>query len=317
MANCTIYTRAYSALSPRRLTSGKGATGPPLAPGKLLAEFKQHRRHKEKVATALVSVSDRIVDTISRALDLHHTDDVPIQDIWIAFIKVPDAENKHTKTSARTHRAEDLAKKLKLPNSILFRYEIVFEWAIPEEWVTHQVSLQTLIKRWRKGGLMEHVLDSLEPLDPLESLDPWDFGAALAYFAEAFGARAPSEWIAHRVFYDCVQFDLELFSYQWVMFEFPGGRRETEDFGFFCALDKGIKDALEDWLNDDFASEYQNFEAWRRGVEDDMSRDWVHFWEEWQEEEGKPAYAKALNELMEEHEAIQNGIEEEAVEIGL
>lgn len=281
MANRTIYTRAYSALSPRQLASGRGATGPPLAHDDLLDDFERHRDLENRQATALVSVSERIVDTLSRALGLHHTYGVPFHDIWIAFVEVPDAENKHRKTSARTHRAEALAKQLKHSDSILFRYEIIFEWAIPEEWVTHKVSLQTLVKRWRERGLMEHVLDSvkslpkteavstrmvrgllaeeLEPLDPLESLDPWDFGAALAYFAEAFGARAPSDWIAHRVFYDCVQFDLELFSHQWVMFEFPGGRREAEEFGFFCALDKGIKGALEDWLNDDFASEYQNF----------------------------------------------------------
>lgn len=61
----------------------------------------------------------------------------------------------------------------------------------------------------------------------------------------------------------------------------------------------------------------KTFKAWRRGVEGHMSWDLDNFWKEWQTEEGTPAYAEALDELMAKHEAIQKEIEEEAVKIGL
>jgi hypothetical protein len=48
--------------------SGRGAVGEKLGNDKLLAEFQKHRFLKNTEPTALVSVSSRIVDTLSRAL---------------------------------------------------------------------------------------------------------------------------------------------------------------------------------------------------------------------------------------------------------
>lgn len=89
MANRTIYTRAYSKSSAGQLGSGKGPKGDPLSDTDLLEEFRNHARRRNRKPTALVSGSDRIVDTVKRAFDKHYEDGEPSAEIWIAFIEVP------------------------------------------------------------------------------------------------------------------------------------------------------------------------------------------------------------------------------------
>ena len=148
MATRTIYTRAYSKRSVGQLVSAKGLNGYPLFRTDLLNEFRNHANKMNRTPTALVSVSDRIVDTVKRAFDKHYDGESP-EDAWVAFIEVPATPE----TPVRVHAARFLAKECGLSEPSLFYHEIVFEWAIPENYVLHKVSLQTLMDRglqWEK-----------------------------------------------------------------------------------------------------------------------------------------------------------------------
>jgi hypothetical protein len=72
MADPTIYTRAYSKSSAGQLVSAKGPKGDPLSDIALLEEFRNHAQKWSLEPTALVSGSDRIVDTWKRAFDMHY-----------------------------------------------------------------------------------------------------------------------------------------------------------------------------------------------------------------------------------------------------
>lgn len=94
--------------------------------------------------TALVSVSDRIIDTVNRAFDKHYEDGEPAANIWITFICV--STNDHG-AAAQIHAAQSLAKENRDLEAGRYRHEFVFAWAIPKEYVLHEVSLQTLMNR--------------------------------------------------------------------------------------------------------------------------------------------------------------------------
>ena len=153
MANRTIYTRAYSKSSAGQFVSARGPKGDALSDTALVEEFRNHAKKRNLEPTALVSGSDRIVDTLKRAFDKHYGDDdrdrESAADIWIAFIEVPPTINE---TTTRIHSAKKLAEKCELSDPNKYSYEVVFEWAIPEKYVVHKVSLQTLMKR----ELQEH-----------------------------------------------------------------------------------------------------------------------------------------------------------------
>ena len=115
MANRTIYTRAYSAKAPK---------GDPLSYTALLKEFRNHANKWNREPTALVSGSDRIIDTLKRAFDKHYEDCESSAEIWIAFIEIPPTIHKN---AARIHSAKELAEKSELPEPNLFSHEVVFE----------------------------------------------------------------------------------------------------------------------------------------------------------------------------------------------
>jgi hypothetical protein len=144
-----IYTRTYSNGGAGRLVSGKAPKGEPLSDTALLEEFSKHTNKWNWEPTALVSGSDRIIDSVKRAFDKRHEDGESPADIWIDFIEVPTIINE---TTTRIHSAKELARKCGLPKPDKFSHEVVFEWAIPEKYVVHEISLQTLIRR----GLREH-----------------------------------------------------------------------------------------------------------------------------------------------------------------
>jgi hypothetical protein len=117
-------------------------------------------------------------------------------------------------------------------------------------------------------------------LQPSRWIGPWDIGIYLASFARNFGARAPLNWIAHQLFYDCVW--TKLFAgEQMVRLRFAHGYCETVDFEFFCSLDDGIDTALSGWwlVDIDFFLRYKEFKSWQDVVEDGMISDLVEFWE--------------------------------------
>jgi len=328
MANRTIYTRAYSKSSAGQFVSAKGPKGDPLSDTALVQEFRNHADKWNRKPTALVSGSDRIVDTLKRAFDKHYKDGESSADIWIAFIEVPPTIND---TAPQIHSAKELAEKCGLEKPNKFSHEVVFEWAIPEKYIVHEVSLQTLMKR----GLQEHCLLQPSTLEvrrytarELQRHDPWEIGITLGVFAQKFGARAPLTWISHQLFYDCVR--AKIVDDDVVRLNYKHGHTEIVDFQFFCDLDDGIDTSLCDWwLSDiDFLLDYEEFKEWRDVTGDSMTLDLIEFWETWhdvgcdrtiKELSAKEMllYNEAKNKLLVEHGKMRAAVEAEAVKIGL
>lgn len=232
--------------------------GNQLAPDELLDEFEKHQDRWNQEPTALVSVSDRIVDTLKRALEMHYEDLESPSKIQVVFIEVPEPESKSTPT---IHHARQLAEDCGLPEPKCFSYEFVFEWAIPEEYVLHTVSLQTLMDHQQQSFIMDNVLPFPPPktqelrrriAKQLQSFsshyDPWEIGEVLADFASTFGARAPHEWIAHQLFNDCVSSKLDDEIDDMIHLEFSLDHSTTVDYVWFQNLQEGITTALDEWF---------------------------------------------------------------------
>lgn len=261
MSNRTIYTRAYSESSAGQLVSGKGRNGDALSRAALLYEFRNHRDKWNREPTALVSVSDRIVDTVKRAFDKRYENRESKADIWIAFIEIPAAKHEIPR---RPHAAQRLAEECGFSDSKKFYHEFIFEWAIPENYVIYRVSLKTLMDRglhWKKYlypyGRGSKSLSTEElrcciarDLWPASlQYDAWEIGISLGSFARTFGARAPLNWISHQLFYDCIhtRIDCE----HRVELTYTNGNSkfaDSVDFVFFAdELDLGIDIVLLDW----------------------------------------------------------------------
>jgi hypothetical protein len=81
MAYRTTYTRAYSKSSARQFVSAKEPTGDALSDTALVKEFRNHADKRNRESTALVSDSDRIIDTLKRAFNKHYKDGETLADI--------------------------------------------------------------------------------------------------------------------------------------------------------------------------------------------------------------------------------------------
>ena len=336
MSNHTIYTRAYSKSSAGGLVSGKASTGDPLSYKTLLEEFRKHANKRNRKPTALVSGSDRIFDTLKRAFDKHYEDGESSAEIWIAFIEVPPTRAEN---ATRIHSAKDLAEKCELPEPDRFFHEVVFEWAIPEKYVLHEVSLQTLMKRkLREDWLLQPSTAEgrRSTARELQGHSPWEIGVTLGFFARKFGARAPLNWVSYQLFHDCVRAKIldddvirltyaheytETYAYEYT---------EIVDSQFFCDLDDGIDTSLCDWWLSDisFFRDYEAFKEWREMTEDSMTSDLIELWETWHDVDydgtikelpvkEKLLYDEQKSKLLAEHEKKKAAIEAEAVEIGL
>ncbi|KAK4041204.1 hypothetical protein C8A01DRAFT_34722 [Parachaetomium inaequale] len=306
----------------------QGPTGHPLSEDELLAEFRNHANLRNRTPTALVSVSNRIVDTIQRAFQMHHRDGEHPVDIWVVFIQAPPArrDGKLNKTAARIHHARDLAaqcqsrvgleyqrcpwdlrqqleEEYERLNPVLFHYEFVFEGGIPERYLLHKVSLQTLMDRGLRieASSTTNLRDSTA--SEFEATCSFEIGLNLGFWAQPFGARAPTNWIAHRWYHDCVG---------------KYGNRDSE-------MDRGVDTALVDWwlTDSDFVADYEDFQRWREAKVEEMAWEGIEFWETWHgdgpfqhiSDEGysvwdDPELSAIEDEMWEE-------IEEEAVRIGL
>jgi hypothetical protein len=327
MADRTIYTRAYSKNSAGQLTSAKAPKGDPLSDTTLLQEFRNHAEKWNEEPTALVSASDRIVDTLKRAFEHYENGESPA-DIWIVFVEAPPIMNKN---ATQIHSARDLAEKCELPEPNRFYHEVVFEWTIPNEWVMHKVSLQTLMER----GLQEHVFSESSTMQVrrdlgrrFQEIGPWEIGVYLGFFARKFGARAPLNWISHRLFRDCVR--AKILDDDVVQLQYAHGCCEIVDFNFFCDMDDGIDTSLFDWwlLDIDLLLDYEEFEEWKCLIEDSTISDLIEFWETWHSvnHDGTTKelsaseqllYEKEENKLLVNHEKERAAVEREAVKIGL
>ncbi|KAL2060620.1 hypothetical protein VTL71DRAFT_9261 [Oculimacula yallundae] len=310
MANRTIYTRVYSESSAGKLVSGKGPEGNPLSNAALAVEFRNHAKKWSPIPTALVSGSPRIIDTLKRAFDKYYEDGESSADIWIAFIAVPPTTNE---TATRIHPAKELAERFGLPDPNKFSHEVVFEWAIPKEYVLHQVSLRTWIER----GLQEHYFVWPSTWEAqcyiarkFQRHDPWEIGITLGAFARKFGARAPMKILNDDV----------------VRLYYAYKHTEIVDLQFFCELDNGIDTALYDWWLSDIDSfpDYEEYEERRDAMEDGMIWDLIECWETWHNvdsdveigelsAEEEHQYCKERDKLFVEHERKKIALEREAM----
>lgn len=333
MDESKIYTRVYSETSAGKLSSGKGPIGDALTHVELLKEFRNHAESGSPEPTALISVSNRIIDTVKRAFEKYYTYHESPADIWIAFIRVPATVHE---SPTSVHAARPLAEECGLSRPNKFQHEYVFEWVIPDEFVLHQVSLQTLIDRgldWTKYLFLPNgrVVSTLElrkrvavDLRPRRGYGPWDIGAYLALFARKFGARAPLNWVVDQLYYDCTRTDI--LEEDVVRVTYPCGSSEIVDFDFFFNLDGEIETGLYDeWLEGlGFYLSLQEFEGWQDMMEDRILQDQIELWDSWHHldcdepsERETLLRNKAWDKLSAKHEEIRSAIEAEAVKLGL
>lgn len=227
MAESTIYTLVTTADVAKGMASVYGFGSSPPCHKYLLAEFEMHAVGER---TPFVPVSKRIMDTLQNALEKYRSNRSPA-DIWIIFVEVP--ANDTREKPIRIHSAEELAEGCGHPNPQQFRHEALVEYSIPWDYVSHRVSLQTLMDR----GLINHLESPRLPLpsylwkplnwNPPEwnppknvgeylcytlthvfwnnGLGVWTMGAYLAPFIRMFGARAPLLWIANQLFIECLE----------------------------------------------------------------------------------------------------------------
>lgn len=345
MDESTIYTRVYSANSPRQFISGQGlqALERHLISGeRLLDEFRQHAKKNEPVPTALVSVSIRMIDTVQRAFAMYSGGESP-ENIWVVFVEVP--ENIH---GTQIHAARPLAEELKQRNPLLFRrnpslfhYERVFEWEIPEEYVLHKVSLRTLIDRGIEEYMPQLGSQDGEELSPstqtlrdsfahylsphgyTDSLEAWGISSTLVGLAKAFGYAAPLSWIAVQLYFDCTQPktvpDREAFASNFY----------NDDF------DKALEDAIDTRIHD-FDLSVKVFREEKDEMKDLMMWQFIDLLEEWHymhymypggcqgccgkaciSDEDMAAYDEAVLRLEDRHKVIRADLEAEAAALGL
>ena len=345
MAEREIYTRVYSSTSAGQLVSGKDARGSSLSRTQLRDEFRNHSVLRSQTPTALVSVSNRIIDTVKRAYEKRYISNESPADIWIVFIEVPapDTAQNQTVTRPGIHSALELAEEFGFPRPNLRYHEFVFEWAIPDEYVLHKVSLQTLMGRglsWEQYLLEKHpylgfrIVPTLDLrsriFEVLYDDDPWEIRASLGEFAQRFGARAPTNWIAHRLFYDCVRCDIQEYQRecQIATLRCAHGRERLVGFEFLRSIDDAITEPLPLpcilW-----AQEYEEFESFQKEMEDCMAETDIDFWERWHHagdvddedptwtEKERALYLREWNQRLARHKESMAEIEKEALRIGL
>jgi hypothetical protein len=328
MTDRTIFTRVYSNSSAGQLTSGRRPTEAQFSEYLLLDEFRRHANRSNRTPTALVSVSNRIIDTVQRAFQKHQQDGESPEDIWIVFLEVP--ANEEQRAAPSIHYARDLAEQLQVecphlkPN--LYKYEFLFEWGIPEDYVLHRVSLQTLMERGLQiqASSTRDLRSSTAGQLQGHGGDGFGIGVELASFAKKFGARAPVEWIAYQWFYDCVGVWFDPAYPTPVKLHYADGYSETVEIEFLFKRDEGIETALQDWwLTDfEFVVEYNEFVDWRDAMEGGMACEEFELWEtchgnEAPEQVPEEEERILWDKLSVDHSKIWKEIEAEAIRIGL
>lgn len=239
------------------LHSGLGCSGPKLSRLRLQSDFRKHIRLRDglhlerKRATALVSVSDRIIDTVQRAFSKYYFGESP-EDIYIVFIKVPASK----RINVAIHAAQDIAEDCSLEDSTIFKHELLFEWAIPKEFVQHTITVGTLLQR---GLTLEQYLENGQLPCTTQLRDAmaetffrgenaWEMGLSLGFFAQKFGAWSPHMWIAHQLLWDIAgrrMLEGSMQSYVTIWF----GEDDKRFLGPSCLEDlfQGIETCLVDW----------------------------------------------------------------------
>jgi hypothetical protein len=117
----------------------------PLTLALLKIVFERHRFLSNRTPTALVSTTKDIVRALKGAYDK----DEDMKDVYLTIINIPGPGSERPDPDLRVHSAVQLAREIKLnaKSQRLFKDEYLFEWEIPQRYVVHMVSLQTLHDR--------------------------------------------------------------------------------------------------------------------------------------------------------------------------
>jgi hypothetical protein len=166
--------------------------------------------------------------------------------------------------------------------------KISSQMEVPEKYIVHKVSVQTLLER---GLSMERYCKySNNKRQPPPAyllrqdiakyiLDPanggYDIGMSLGSIAQCFRARAPVHGIAHRILSKCTQFCYVNRNAQNMRVSYWHSHETTLNFEHFYWIERGINEALfEFWLNHiDFCIAYKEHCEWVSRLEDKMERD--------------------------------------------
>ncbi|OQE21418.1 hypothetical protein PENFLA_c014G05630 [Penicillium flavigenum] len=313
------FYRCFSEESAGGLTCGLKRVGPRLSKPDLSLHFELHKVQKNRYPTALVSVSDRPIEALHRAFVKYYNDGEDSSTIRIAIISVPVT----TAAEKPYHHAQQLAD-----GAVQFKHEYLFEWQIPEQYVEHTVSVQTLLSRGLDlNEYLDHGDDesSLPKLSTFitrvaqgisnSSIDGYGFGRHLAHIAQCFGARAPVLEIALQILNDCPRY----FS---VITKDGSEKWQPYTKDFYWILD-GIDESLFDfWLADStFILDHRNFVEWSKSVRNEVKWMWVDYSVDLYHDictgTNSDYVDKEKQRLKEYEDNIEIEIEEEAVAIGL
>jgi hypothetical protein len=274
-------------------------------------------------------VSDRPIEALHRGLEKYYNLSEDPGRIWIVIIFVPDTDA--TKKSTGHHHAKKLAQQAeKMEDPNVFEYEYIFEWEVPEQYVEHRVSLQTLLDR---GLDLCDYLDDTDHLPDLKTLrkemterllnpsfSGYDIGRSLGRMARCFGARAPVYEIASQLLTDCPRRIVVNHQYQYTSW---AGYAEPIDFEHFYWIMLGIEEELSDrWLADhEFLLDYRAHCDWATNIKAKIQARWDLYLEDIYEEvvsgaepEMSDHYAQALQVR---EQQIDAEIEKAAIAIGL
>ena len=307
------------------LRSGLSTFGPRLSHHERVVSFRNHiasftlpyldRAH----ATALVSTSSRLIDTLKRAFDKVYDGENP-ESVYVVFIRVPQDHRPIV------HSARELALQAGEYAADRFKYEFLFEYEIPRKYVHHAVTVATLMDRGLKldGYLLWDERSDQRKLPGTASLtqdmaevefamsDLWGSGLRMGFFVKAFGARAPLGWIEDQLFRDL--FHVGSFSLEGAS---DGVRIRVADGGStylsmpnIAAIREGTDTSVVDWwlTSDEFMGSVEDYHHWREIMEDALLDRQTKA--EAYETDGFEAIAAWQSELEETMEA-------EAVRIGL
>ncbi|KAF5874222.1 uncharacterized protein Bfra_004228 [Botrytis fragariae] len=324
-----LFYRVYSPTSAGGLVCGKAKQGwhrPSHI--NLEREFENHKHLFNREPTSLVSVTSSIIRALKTAFYKAYEDAQDSAEIWIALIKVPNWE------SDAYHSAQEMAKRCRAKNPVLFKDEYLFEWEIPMEYVVHRVSVQTLSERglnlkeyceqtW--DGNSDSLLYILPPTSDLRkkiastvcevnfdrnvhfsySHNEFESHVKLAEMARAFGARAMGLNLSWKIFADCC---MDGFSWP------------TDFEQRYNAMQEDCDVVLLDWwlLGDEFSYDYECHLKHAASLREIMTSQWVKLSEKTIFiSEDSAWYKKEFGILMKREEDMEHEIEADAVRIGL
>jgi hypothetical protein len=164
--------------------------------------------------------------------------------------------------------AKELARRCSMTDLWRFKYEYLFTWNIPTEYVTHAVSVETLMQRgldmkdyFVDGALPStHILRrEFEKVHLNRDHGGYEIGLGLGSLARCFGARAPVCQIAGQLLRDCLNARSTDWDAQEVDVEYWDGVICCLDFRHFRNVDDGINTALLDWwlADTEFEDKYE------------------------------------------------------------